>query len=163
MNTPSDPRPRSRVSQLFLWIASVALVLMMLVVTCDVILRAVFNTPVQGAYDAVSILLLVMVAFGFAPVLANRGEIVIDLLDAVIGRRSVRLLASIAAVMTMAVMLFFAWSAIDPARNAWRYGDRSLELGIPQWAMWGVLAVGVLGILWAALVQVVSYWREGSE
>ncbi|WP_370209004.1 TRAP transporter small permease [Pararhodobacter marinus] len=163
MNTPSGPRPPSRLATLFLWIASGALVLMMLVVTGDVVLRAVFNMPVRGAYDAVSILLLVMVAFGFAPVLANRGEIVIDLLDAVIGHRGVRLLASVAALLTMAVMLFFAWSAVEPARNAWRYGDRSLELGIPQWAMWAVLAVGVLGILWAAFVQILSYWREASR
>ncbi|WP_068300831.1 TRAP transporter small permease [Pararhodobacter sp. CCB-MM2] len=163
MNSPSGSRPTSRLSQLFLWIASGALVLMMLVVTGDVILRAAFNTPVRGAYDAVSILLLIMVAFGFAPVLANRGEIVIDILDEILGRRAVRVLASLAALLTMAVMLFFAWSAVDPARNAWRYGDRSLELGIPQWAMWAVLALGVLGILWAAFVQVLSYWREGSE
>lgn len=159
MHTP----PPSRLGRAFLWIASAALVLMMLVVTGDVVLRAAFNTPVRGAYDAVSILLLIMVAFGVAPVLVNRGEIVIDLLDQVIGRRGVRLLASIASVLTMAVMLFFAWSAIDPARNAWRYGDRSLELGIPQWGLWALLAIGVLGILWAAIVQVLSYAREGSE
>jgi len=152
--------PRSRLATAFLRIASLALILMMLVVVGDVVLRAVFNTPLRGAYDAVSILLLVMVSFGFAPVIVNRGEIIIDLIDPAIGRRGVRLLGSVAAVVTAGVMLFFGWSSIDPARNAWRYGDRSLELGIPQWSLWGVLGLGMLGILWACWVQILGYWRE---
>ena len=48
-------------------IASAALGVMMLVVVADVILRAVFNTPVKGAYDVVSISLLVMTMFGMVP------------------------------------------------------------------------------------------------
>lgn len=159
MNSP----PRSRLATLFLWIASAALMLMMLVVVGDVVMRAAFNRPVQGAYDAVSILLLVMVAFGFAPVIVQRGEIVIDLIDHAIGRRGVRVLGSVAALLTGAMMLFFGWASIDPARNAWRYGDRSLELGIPQWVLWGVLLVGMLGILWASAVQILGYWRERDD
>lgn len=155
--------PRSRLATLFLWIASAALVLMMLVVVGDVVMRAAFNHPVRGAYDAVSILLLVMVAFGFAPVLVRRAEIVIDLIDHAVGRRGVRLLGSLAAILTAAVMLFFGWASIDPALNAWRYGDRSLELGIPNWTLWIVLLVGMLGILWAAFVQVLGYWRERGQ
>lgn len=156
MTTPSRPW----LDRAFLWIASSALVLMMLVVVGDVVLRGAFNYPVRGAYDAVSILLLVMVSFGFAPVLLRRGEIVIDLIDHAVGPRGVRILASVSALVTVCVILFFGWSSIDPASNAWRYGDRSLELGIPQWVLWGVLLVGMLGILWAAIAQAVSYWKD---
>ncbi len=161
--TGLPPSQRSRLATVFLWIASAALVLMMLVVVGDVVMRGAFNRPVRGAYDAVSILLLVMVAFGFAPVIVRRGEIVIDLIDGAIGPRAVRVLGSIAALLTAAVMLFFGWASLDPARNAWRYGDRSLELGVPQWALWGVLLTGMLGILWAAAVQILGYWRERDE
>lgn len=154
---------RTRLATGFLWVASAALILMMLVVVGDVVMRAAFNHPVRGAYDAVSILLLVMVAFGFAPVLVNRGEIVIDLIDHAVGKRGVRVLAAIAAALTIGVIVFFGWASIDPAMNAWRYGDRSLELGIPQWVLWLVLLAGMIGILWAAVVQAIGYWQEADE
>jgi TRAP-type C4-dicarboxylate transport system permease small subunit len=154
---------RTRLATGFLWFASAALILMMLVVVGDVVMRAAFNHPVRGAYDAVSILLLVMVAFGFAPVLVNRGEIMIDLIDHAVGKRGVRVLAAIAAALTIGVIVFFGWASIDPAMNAWRYGDRSLELGIPQWVLWLVLLAGMIGILWAAVVQAIGYWQEADE
>ena len=65
---PGPPQARSRITTVLLWIASAALVIMMLVVVGDVVLRAVFNTPLQGAYDIVSIMLLIMVSFGIGPV-----------------------------------------------------------------------------------------------
>ncbi|GIX15140.1 MAG: hypothetical protein KatS3mg118_3099 [Paracoccaceae bacterium] len=136
--------------------ASAALVLMMLVVVADVVMRAAFNMPLRGAYDAVGMLLLVMVAFGMGPVIARGGEIVVDLIDHVAGRRGVHALRAIAALMTAAVMLFFAWAALDPAWSAWLYGDHSLELGVPQWILWCVLYLGIIGILWAAAAQILS-------
>lgn len=154
----TDP-PMPLLARVMLWIASIALVAMMLFVVADVILRAAFNYPVRGAFDMVSIALLVMVAFGTAPVLVRRAEIVIDLVDPLIGRPGVRILGTLAALGSAAMVLFIGWSALDPLRNAWRWGDRSLELGVPQWALWVVALVGLTGIMWGALVQLLHYLR----
>ena len=159
------PQPRSRIATLLLWIASAALVIMMLVVVGDVLLRAVFNTPMQGAYDLVSIMLLVMVAFGIGPVLAKRAEILIDLIDGMVGPKAVRMLGAIASVLSFVVILFISWSMISPAQDAWRWGGYSLELGVPQWALWVLAFVGLAGVLWGAVLQVIGYARgqEGQE
>ena len=135
------------------WIAGVALCVMMLVVVGDVVLRAVFNTPIQGAYDVVSIALLIMTMFGTAPVVAQRGEILIDLIDSFIPRSMRRVLALIAAVGGASVFLFFGWSMIAPAMDAWQWGERSLELGIKKWLLWTAAYVGLVGILWGYFVQ----------
>lgn len=153
--------PPSRLARVMLWIASAALVLMMLVVVGDVVLRAGFNIPVRGAYDLVSILLLIMVAFGIGPVIVRRAEIVIDLLDHAVGPRVVRVMSSLSMVLSLGVFVFFGWASINPARDAWRYGDRSLELGVPQWALWALALVGLVGILAAVVEQVRGYWRPG--
>lgn len=159
----AEREPPPLLSRVMLLIAGVALIAMMLVVVADVVLRAVFNTPVRGAYDMVSIALLVMVAFGTAPMLIARGEIVIDLIDPVIGRIGVRILGTLAALGTAGMVLFIGWSSINPMRDAWRWGDRSLELGVPQWALWGVALLGLVGILGGALVQIAQYLRKGSD
>lgn len=160
---PAAPsaNPPPRLARAMLWIASAALIAMMLVVVVDVGLRMLFNHPVRGAYDMVSITLLIMVAFGTAPVLVQRGEIVIDLIDGLVGRAGVRILGTIAALLTGAMVVFLLWSSVNPARDAWRWGDRSLELGVPQWALWGVAILGLCGILWGALVQILHHLRAG--
>ncbi|MFN4098683.1 MAG: TRAP transporter small permease [Pararhodobacter sp.] len=157
-DTDTPPaNPQARLSKAMLWIASAALIGMMLVVVADVGLRALFNRPVRGAYDMVSITLLVMVAFGTAPVLVQRSEIVIDLIDGLVGRGGVRILGTIAALMTGAMVLFIVWSSVNPAQDAWRWGDRSLELGVPQWALWSVAILGLFAILWGAIVQILHH------
>lgn len=141
-------------------IASAALGVMMLVVVADVILRAVFNTPVKGAYDVVSISLLVMTMFGMVPVVARRSEILIDLIDGVMPPAGLRVLALIAALIGVVLFAFFGWAMIQPALDAWQWGERSLELGIPKWPLWVVAFVGLLGIFWAYLLQLRAALRR---
>ena len=144
-------------------IAGVALVVMMLVVVSDVVLRAVFNTPVKGAYDVVSISLLVMTMFGIAPVVAKRSEILIDLIDAVLPPVGLRVLAFVAAVTGVVLFAFFGWAMIQPAMDAWQWGERSLELDIPKWPLWVVAFTGLLGIFWAYLLQLRAALRHAPE
>lgn len=147
-------RGGDRITRAMHVVAGIALVAMMLAVVGDVVLRAAFNTPIKGAYDVVSISLLVMTTFGIAPVVAQRGEILIDLIDAVLPTAGLKLLAFAAAVTGVVIFAFFGWSMIAPAVDAWRWGERSLELGIPKWPLWVVAFTGIVGIFWAYLLQI---------
>ncbi len=153
--TPGPPRP-DILSRILHGIAALALVAMMLVVVTDVALRFFLNTPVRGAYDVVELCLLVMVFFGIGPVIANRREILIDLIDSALRPGGLKVLKLVTALGTLAVFVFLAWSMISPAMDAYRYGDRSLELGIKVWILWVIAFVGLAGILWATLW---SIWR----
>lgn len=143
-------------------IAGIALTVMMLCVVGDVFLRAVFNTPVKGAYDVVSIALLVMTMFGIAPVVARRGEIVIDIIDAFLPEPLLRALSVIAAITGVVLFAFFGWAMIAPAMDAWQWGERSLELGIPKWPLWVIAFVGLVGIFWAYLLQLRASMRAAA-
>jgi TRAP-type C4-dicarboxylate transport system permease small subunit len=151
------------VSRVMLWIACAALIVMMLIVVVDVVQRALFNMPLRGSIDMTSIALLVMVAFGTAPVLVRREEIIIDLIDPVIGQIGVRILGTLAAIGTGGMVLFIGWSSLDPLRDALRWGETSLELGLPQWILWVVAMIGLTGIMWGAVVQILHYLRKQPE
>jgi len=141
------------------FVSSIALVAMMIVVVTDVTLRFVFNTPVRGAYDIVSFALLIMVFFGIGPVIVAGKEIVMDLFDHILPGPALKGLRIIAAIGTLAIFLFISWSMIGPAVNAWRYGDRSLELNLPVWMLWVCALTGLVGILisaFAALISVIA-------
>ncbi|QUS37410.1 TRAP transporter small permease [Falsirhodobacter algicola] len=141
-------------------ISALAIVVMMMTVVLDVVLRLVFDVPVRGAYDVVGFSLLVMVFFGIVPVVESRSEIVIDIVDAVLPPHAIALLSRVAAFGTICFFLFLGWSMFGPAWEAYAYGDRSLELGVPLWVLWAVAYVGLAGNICVALRMLV---RRGSE
>lgn len=152
------------VPRVMLWIASVALVGMMLVVVADVLLRLAVNKPVRGSYDLVSIGLLVMVVFGMAPVIARKGEILIDLIDPLLSRRVLHVLGLCTIFGTLALFLFLGWAMIGPAMDAWKWGGYSLELGLPNWMLWVVAFIGLAGILWTVVLRLRRTLRgEGDD
>lgn len=144
-------KPKDRVTHVMHAISGISLCLIMLVVVGDVVLRAVFSMPVKGAYDMVSILLLITVMFGLAPVVAEGREILIDLIDAFLPNRIIRVLVIVSAICGIVLFAFFGWAMITPALDAWRWGERSLELNIPKYPLWGITFVGMAGIFWAYL------------
>ncbi|MBU2937386.1 MULTISPECIES: TRAP transporter small permease [Pacificibacter] len=154
---------QDRLTRLFHYIASLAIVVMMLTVVSDVVLRFAFNTPVQGAYDVVGFSLLIMVFFGMAPVVAKRSEIVIDLIDTFLPARSLGFLKWIASFGTLVFFVFLGWSMFGPARDAYTYGDRSLELGVPQWTLWAIAFVGLAGNIWVALRRLFVRDRDQAD
>lgn len=152
-----NPRKKGVViPRLMLGIASVALAAMMLIIVADVVLRFAFGTPVKGAYDVVTIGLLVMVFFGIASVIERSSEILIDLIDIVVPAGAIRVLRLVSAVATVVIFLFLGWSMISPAHDAWQWGGYSLELGFPVWTQWVLAFLGLAGIVWAAVVRVVQ-------
>src|SRR3974390_545993 len=81
---------RLRTAQLRL--AALSLVLMIRVTTADVVLRYTLNRPIRGSYDFVECMLVVFVFHGMAAGFLRRQNIVIDVFDAFLSERMVRLL-----------------------------------------------------------------------
>ncbi len=144
-----------------LWVSMAALVTMMMVVVTDVALRQFFNHPVQGAYDAVSILLGISVFYALGAVIAGRNEIVIDLIDSMLPARVVRFLKRIAGLMSALVLTFIFFAMLTPMQEAYRYGDISLELRIPLWIVWVAALIGMLGGIIASIMMQFSPREPG--
>ena len=102
-------------------------------------------------------------SFGIVPVVAGRSEILIDLVDGLLPPAGLRLLALASALTGVVLFAFFGWAMIQPALDAWNWGERSLELGLPKWPLWVVAFVGLSGIFWAYLLQVRATLRAAPE
>lgn len=131
--------------------AGAALIAMMMVTVADVFMRYVFNSPIRGSYDLVEICLLISVFFALPQVIAQGHEIVIDLIDGLISKAAVRVLKIVAALATVAVLVFLLWSMIRPAEEAYLYGDVKLELGFPIWISWMLALFGLVNSVIAGL------------
>jgi TRAP-type C4-dicarboxylate transport system permease small subunit len=144
------------VRQVQLGIAMAALVVMMLVTVADVFMRYAFSQPIRGAYGMTEACLAVFVFHGVSMTFEGRRNVVIDLIDGVVPRLFVDLLIRVADIMSIAVLVLIGWTMIDPAMQAWVYGDLKPELGLPLYYLWAIAGVGVVGTLVSAFGALLS-------
>ena len=122
-----------------------ALIVMMLTVVADVFMRYAFNRPIRGSYDVVSITLLLTVMYSFGSVIYSQKEIIIDLIDEFVSKRTSRTLWRFHGFLSAFVLAFIFWAMLRPAQEAYLYNDVSLELGLPSWIIWALALFGLSG------------------
>lgn len=132
-------------------LAMLALSVMMLTVVVDVAMRYLLGRPVKGAYDMVEVTLVVFVFHGLSACFLARQNIVIDLIDSLVGERAVSALIRLADLITVGLLAVMVWAMVPPAIQAYDYGDRKLELGLPLWILWTVAIAGLAATLFCAL------------
>ena len=145
-----------RLQRVQLWLAALALVILMMITVADVTLRYLFNSPVRGSYDMVESMLLVFVFNGMAAGFFQRRHVVIDLIDAAVGRRGTIVLIRIADVLSVICLALLMWAMLQPAMQAYDYGDRKLELNLPIYVLWVVALAGLAGTLICAVIALWS-------
>jgi TRAP-type C4-dicarboxylate transport system permease small subunit len=132
-------------------IAMAAAAVTILTTTADVVLRYGFGRPIHGAYDMVECMLVLFVFHGIASVFFDRANITIDLIDHVFGLRSKRRLVRLADLVSIGMLVLTGWAMIGPALQAYDYGDRKLELGLPLWVVWLFALSGMAGTIVCAI------------
>lgn len=139
-----------RVKNVQVKLAMIALVIMMGSTCIDVTLRFLFNRPIHGAYDIVEASLVVFIFHGMSASFFARKNIVIDVIDSLIGPRLQRILMRISDLVAVGLLALLIISTVSPALQAYEYGDRKLELGLPLWTLWVFAIVGLAGTLLSA-------------
>lgn len=118
----------------------------------DVLLRWLFNAPLQGLEDVSGLLIVFVLAAFFPAVLIGRGNVAITLLGRLAGPKLERVLEVFAHGMTLS---FFALVAWQMARYAVSMEGRITQiLGLPVAPVWWVAASLML---LAALAQVLVF------
>jgi TRAP-type C4-dicarboxylate transport system permease small subunit len=145
--SPEPPGAIRRLQAAQLRLAAVALVTMMTGTVLDVFFRYAFNKPLRISYDLVESMLVIYVFHGISSVFLARRNIVIDVIDSLVSPRILRTLAATADIVSVMCLLLFLWGMYQPAMQAFQYGDRKLELGVPLYVLWGFATAGLLGTL----------------
>jgi TRAP-type C4-dicarboxylate transport system permease small subunit len=127
------------------------LVAMMMITVADVILRALFNLPITGAYDLVQLFLVGTVFLSIPEVFLHDENIVIDFVDHIFGRTAVAALKTIANLAALAFLLLLSWRMIQPALDSMRFKETSPDISIPMIVHWSLMIAGIVLALPAAL------------
>ena len=137
----------TRMASVQLMLAMLALAVMGCVTVVDIALKYLFSRPVVGAYDLVESLLPVVIFHGLPATLLRRQNIVIDLIDHVVGPARTRWLVRTADVVILVLLTLIVAAMLNPALQAYEYGDRKIELGLPLAVVWAAAILGIIGAI----------------
>lgn len=134
-------------------IASIALFALMCLTFADVLMRSIFNAPIEAATELIR-MGIALIVFAALPVLsAQNGHIAVDLLDGPFQRFKLERVRDAVVALACAAMLWWpAGRVVDLAERAKGYGDVTEYLEIPTYyvayfiaAMTYLTAVALVG------------------
>ena len=156
MSGPQQPWKR-RVEALLGVAASTILFAMMLLTTVDVVARYFFKRPLRGAFEVTELMLVVLIFAGLPLVSFTNEHAVMDFIDRVLGRRSMRALEAAVQVVSAALMLLLAWLMWSKADRIWAYRDATDVLRI----LYGPFVYFMAGTL--ALAGVIHLYKAAER
>ncbi len=177
MPLPTLPSPPARkVQQLFhslsesltrslLAIAAVIIFALSFLVVADVGGRVLFNTPVKGTPEMVSMSVVIVCFLIAAHAVRSGGMIRTDVLIEVFRERGQNFAALLSGILGAAFFGLIVWGSYEPALHAWSSGEFEGEgaMRVPVWparfvVMGGALLVAVIYVSQAiAAVRALAY------
>ena len=133
------------------WVARVLLVvaaalgfLLSFLVCADVIGRVVFNSPVKGTPEMVSMAIVIIAYLQAAYAIRSGGMIGVDAITAILPVRAQSFLAAFGAVLGAGLFALVLWGSVDGAAHAWNSGEYEGEgaLRVPVWPARFVIVLG---------------------
>jgi TRAP-type transport system small permease protein len=114
------------------WLAATALFVLMSMTFMDVVLRSLFNNPIEAATEMTRFLMAIIV-FASMPSVSWRGtHIVVDLLDPLFSRPMARIRDTLVDLVSGLILFWPALRVWQLAERARDYGDVTEYLEFPQ-------------------------------
>lgn len=156
------------VVHLLLAIAALLIFLLGFLVVADVIGRALFNSPVKGTPELVSMSIVVICFLLAAHAVQSGGMLKADVLVGAFGTRGQAFSELVSGLLGVAFFGLIVWGGAGPALNAWSVGEFEGEgaLRVPAWPARFVVVIGaalVVVIYLGKTVRAVRALRQPSE
>lgn len=107
-----------RLSRLFNYIGVCFILFMMFFTASDVLLRYLFNSPIEGAYEAIELMMAISFCFGIAYTQRQKGHVSVDLLTQRLNERRQTYLKFIVSLISFLLCLLITWQSFLKANVA---------------------------------------------
>ena len=148
----------ARLVRVLLAAAALLTFLLSFLVVADVIGRVVFNRPVKGTPEIVS-MSIVIVCFLLAGYAVQSGSMLrADLLAGLFGKRTPHISSLLSGVLGAAFFALIVWGSYEPALHAWTSGEFEGEgaLRVPVWPARFVVILGAFLVVITYVGQALS-------
>jgi TRAP-type C4-dicarboxylate transport system permease small subunit len=126
----------------------------------DVLLRWLFNSPLDGVADVSRLMVAVIIASFFPIALAERQHITIGFLGSFLGARGDAWLQAVAALVTSVFFVFLGWQFIVYTDELNASGETTWLLGLPVAPWWAGATFFMLCCIPIQVVVVLSQFKK---
>ena len=99
------------ISRVFNTIGVIMLLLMMLLVAVDVCLRYLFNSPIEGVYEAVEFMMAVVFCYSIAYTQRLKGHVSVNLVTMKLSDRNKAIVGSMVSLISFVVFALMTWQS----------------------------------------------------
>lgn len=115
---------------------------MMLLTTCDVIGRYVFNSPITGAYEVTEVMMVTVIFLFIGYTQAEKGHISIDLVVRLLPKKVRVTIDIITHLLSLFIIILITWMNILRCLELMRRNEVTAILYIPVSPFLLILAIG---------------------
>ena len=152
-----------RVTLWLAWLAGLALIFMVVIISTGVMLRYVFGTPLLGLNEINQLTAVVLVMAALPYCTLHTGHVGVDVFDNAIGAVG-RLLGDVVSrLLSGFVLSVLVWRAALKALDAWEYEDATNMLDLPVWPFYAVLGIGAALCVLIFAVQLIDILKRGGR
>lgn len=137
-----------KVEIVLLYIAGSLVILNMIIVSIDVFLRNIFNSPIPGVYELVGFLFASAVALGLPYAQAKKENISINIVTKYLPIKIQKMLAVIAYFIAIIIVAILFWENSHKAFISFQVMDYTMGLvQLPLWPAKSMLALSLFVLL----------------
>lgn len=139
-------------------IAAACLIGMAFLTGADVFMRGVFNTPIFGCEEIVTILGIVVVGFALPYTHYQKSHIGVEILVRHLSRRTRRIITLATNTATLFLVGIITWRMFLYAQSQSKTGVVSMNLELPEYLVIYVLAIGFLVYTACLAADVIAFF-----
>ena len=138
-------------------LAGLAVLVIVVLITYDVLMRYFFNEPQLFVDEVASFLQIVVIFGGLAYTFRTGGHVRVDLVTARLPPRARAWLRVVALLASLGFLVIVMWTTLQSALTAYRYGRVSTVMLYP---LWGPMLLIPLGLALLEIVMLVALVQQ---
>lgn len=144
-------------------LSAVALACMVLLTVADVLRSNFMHRPIVGTFDLVQTLLVFIVFLGLPQIFFVEGNITVDVIDHLAGKRVVACLRVLGGILSFTYLGLLWLHMFAPALDTLKFGDVTSDLSMPVFVMWLPVLFGLPVALIAIIFVIGRQFRHLRE
>ena len=150
----------ARVSWALAALGIIGLVALSCSIVADVFMRYIFNAPITGVRDMLSLFIAVTIGLMMPVLLMKEGNISVSFIEIVVGRKAGAFFTLMGNIVTVGIFLLISRELYKTARYLGANNETTQVLGVPLEPWWLLVALSFAFSALAALIPITGNIRK---